>query len=387
VALASDQLATSYYYAADPLPAVANLVRGVNRAERVNAPVAESSARLGFIAGAAGLQRLSRRYFDRARTRSEGDRAAAHHAAALYMAAMDDMGHCRWRSCQRDADESAELFERIGDRHEAATAQAIAANGLFYEGQIGEALERVRRLEASARARGNVLHEAWGCFLAARSYVAAGVLDGMTQMLEEVRADIVTLPETLSIAMCEGTLALALCLEGNLPRAAEIANALLERLCSNNPWVPQCLDGYASCAEVLLLEWARAGAREGTDQCHAARTACRQLRRFAGRFPLAVPAALRCTGWERALLGRTNGASRAIRQSIRAAEARAMPFEEARGRFLASRLLPDALQRERQWIEAQRLLVELECERLIEVLEALPLSPDVSNTVPVVGDA
>lgn len=379
VAVASDQLATSYYYAAEPLPAVASLVRGLNRAERVGAPVGISSARLGFIAGAAGLNRLSRRYFERARRQANDSRQLAHRATALYMEAMDHMGKCRWRDCENYAEESARIFDDIGDSHEAATAQAILANGRFYAGHIGDALRGLRALVESPSARSNVLHESWGSFLSARSLIASGAAEGIVRELENARRLILDLPETLSIAMCEGTLSLALALEGNLPRAVEIAQTLLRRLISNRPWVPQCLDGYGSCAEVLLLDWATRSVEErGRPEIGLARAACRELRGFARRFPLALPAALRCSGWEQSLLGHPRAARRVLLRGIAAARAQSMPFEEARTRFVASRVLLDGAEREGQARAACEKFVALECEKLVARLSGLTVGPSLA---------
>ena len=384
IAAASDQLATSSYYAALVMPALANLVRGINRAEQAGfrASLPESCARLGFIAGAAGLDRISTGYFARARAGRALPRHEGRRAAALYMEAMHAVGRAEWERCRSLSMSSAEALERLGDRHEAEVALTIGANGLYYEGRHAESLAQSARMQRSAATHGSPTHLAWGAFMMGRSRLAMGhILDSeapeeveaLIDDLESARSVLQPLPDSLSLAMCEGTLAWGHLLCGNDARAVAIAELLVGRFSRGmRPSVPQCLEGYAVPGEILLRRWERmVGSGSQVAARRAAVRACAELKRFAGRFRLAAPASLRCVGWQMMLRGRTRSAEKYFDRSIRAAQELEMPFEQLQTRFLVSRSSTEPERAAHHGLLAGRLAAEIGCSGYLRAMRRL----------------
>lgn len=113
---------------------------------------------------------------------------------------------------------------------------------------------------------------------------------------------------------------------------------------------PYALEAHAGVTEVCLALRERSGRACGSpaepgvpdaDELRAASNAeLSRLRRYARTYPMALPRALVCTGWDAWLRGRPRSAARSWAAAIRAAEHLRMPYELARahhefGRHLA----------------------------------------------------
>ena len=112
VAQACGQLATSHFYNADVVPAAANLLRGLNRARRAgdDVIVAESYARIGYVAGAIGLGPVARAMFRRAHATADRAHDTGRRALSLYLEAMYREFLGQWDVCRELAENAAEIL-------------------------------------------------------------------------------------------------------------------------------------------------------------------------------------------------------------------------------------------------------------------------------------
>src|SRR5262249_31161498 len=202
------QLASIYYFTGNALPMVGLLLLGVNQAERAGSPstVVESYARLGYIAGVAGLHRAAQRYFHRAAAVSR-DGASSDRAMTLYLHSFYHLGLGQWRDAEGKGNSAVSLLLDNGDRQGAEIAQTIASHAVYFSGRFREARSRYLQVLEWARARGNVQHEAWGLYLLARSDLALGDVEVATEELEDAQRLLDTIVDRFSTVISGGLLA------------------------------------------------------------------------------------------------------------------------------------------------------------------------------------
>ena len=331
VSQACGQIAISHFYNADGLPTLANLLRAVDRAEMAgdHAMVADAACRLGYVLGTTKLYGPAERLFARARDRAESSGAPLTRGTVLYMEGMYREIRGEWAQCRSLGREAAAILQATGDETETETAQAIASHGYFFAGRYAESLDLSLAILDSAERRGNRHHIAWGLYLAARCEVALGLVDQPIARMLRAQDFLGSLPDAIDILICDGWLARAFLLRGELDRACEFADriaALVGR--GKRPAVPQCADGFAAWVEVAL-------ARQRVDPASrsarlATAKALRELRKFALLFPMARPAARRCRGDAAWVAGRRDRAVRHWRAAVEMARSYQMPYEVER---------------------------------------------------------
>ena len=325
-ALAAGQLASTYYFTGDALRMVGTLLLGVNLADRAGSPAAvvESHARLGYIAGVAGVHPAARHYFLRANTLARGQTSG--HALALYLHAFYHLGLAEWSEATDKGRRAVDVLLANGDRQDAEIAQTIAAHAVYYEGHIAAARQQYERVHDSARARGNAQHEAWGLYLMGRSDLARGEIELALDELAHAHGLLSNVSDRFSAVMCGGLRAEAFLANDDLDAARTVAHSL-EPLIANKivPLAP-CVHGYVGRARVLIELSARAG--EDSALRTAARSACDDLSRFARVFPMARSAALRLRARQERLEGQRARARAHLDDSIARARRHRMPYDE-----------------------------------------------------------
>jgi len=343
-ALIWNQLANLFFFAGDSLRTFAANLWAFEAAERsgMPRPRIEACASLGFVLGTARLRRAARRYFSRAsRIAAEsGDtRGRAH---VLYLDAMHCIGLARWEETRVLAAQAAELFDGIGDAHEAEIARTICAHGHYYAGDIAGADEQMARVEATARRRANPQHVAWAQFGRARSLIACGEPAAALALCRSARGLIADLPDTLSNVMLEGTLARAALYAGETEAALEACRRLIARIAGGEwPATGQCIDGLGAVADVLsALSEAGTGVIPVLDIETA--QAVDALRRFARIFPIGQPVLHRVRARLLVRARHVRRAERAWRRSVTAARLLGMPIDEALAQLERAALHPDA---------------------------------------------
>src|SRR5262249_33503561 len=127
--------------------------------------------------------------------------------------------------------------------------------------------------------------------------------------------------------------------------------------------IPQAVDAYVGATDVWLGAWGQdAGAGlDCTASRHAARRAVSALRRFARRFPLARPAALRAAAHEQWLRGRRRRAHALLTRSAETAAKFAMPYDEALAHLELARAAPTTAQQQRHRELAEARFRDLGC--------------------------
>jgi len=137
--------------------------------------------------------------------------------------------------------------------------------------------------------------------------------------------------------MCEGLLASAYLGDGQLDGALALTATLAPRLAGAVLPLAPCLHAYLAAAEVALACCVRApDDRAARD---AARTAARDLRRFARMFPFARPASLRIRAEVAAQAGSRRKTAALARRGLQQAKALGIIAEQRRAQQIVERLL------------------------------------------------
>ena len=338
-AAAAPLVASSFYFTGDWVPMTAVVALGTNLAEQAGASALsiESFAQLGYIAGLMGMDAVARFYFARAAhmAQATGDSRAL--AVGLYFHAFHDLGRGRWADVEARGGNAIALLDDIGDPQAADVARTIVGHAIFFQGRIEEAGAWYQSLANSARRRANRQHLGWGLALEARSLLETGRAAEAVPLLEEARATLAGLADALSIAMCEGLLASAYLGDGQLDGARALTATLAPRLAGAVLPLAPCLHAYLAAAEVALACRVRAPDDQGARD--AARTASRDLRRFARMFPIARPASLRIRAEVAAQAGSRRKTAALARRGLHQAKALGIVAEQRRAQQIVDRLL------------------------------------------------
>lgn len=328
--LASTEVATASMFRFELTRGIASALRSVNLAEKAGEPARASLpyAQLGYIAGGARLHRIARHYFDLSHEIHDADVDASAFGIGLYFHAMYEMGFARWRSSEALARRAFDLLNEIGNAQAAEVAATILSNSFFFEGQIRESKEWAVRVLRSAEPRGYPQHTAWALMLIARADLLNGSRDEALQNARRSYELLVPTQDFVSLVMCEGTLAHACAVAGDVDGAAQVLDSLRERT-DRRGIVPlaQCLDGYGAAAHVrqLLGSLGHPGGN-----LSAQRRAVADLNRFRRLFPMATPSAFRHRARLALAQRRTRLARHWLRRALRSARALEMPVEEGR---------------------------------------------------------
>jgi len=338
-AAAAPLVASSFYFTGDWVPMTAVVALGTNLAEQAGASALsiESFAQLGYIAGLMGMDAVARFYFGRAAQMAEATGDSRALAVGLYFHAFHDLGRGRWADVEARGGKAIALLDHIGDPQAADVARTIVGHAIFFQGRIEEAGAWYQSLANSARRRANRQHLGWGLALEARSLLENGGAAEAARLLEEARTNLAGLADALSIAMCEGLLASAYLRDGRLDGARALTTILAPRLAGAVLPLAPCLHAYVAAAEVALACCVRAPDDQGARD--AARTASRDLRRFARMFPIARPASLRIRAEVAAQAGSRRKMAALARRGLHQAKALGISAEQRRAQQIVDRLL------------------------------------------------
>jgi eukaryotic-like serine/threonine-protein kinase len=338
-AAAAPLVASSFYFTGDWVPMTAVVALGTNLAEQAGASALsiESFAQLGYIAGLMGMDAVARFYFERAAHMAEATKDSRALAVGLYFHAFHDLGRGRWADVEARGGNAIALLDDIGDPQAADVARTIVGHAIFFQGRIEEAGAWYQSLANSARRRANRQHLGWGLALEARSLLETGRAAEAVPLLEEARATLAGLADALSIAMCEGLLASAYLGDGQLDGARALTATLASRLAGAVLPLAPCLHAYLAAAEVALACRVRAPDDQGARD--AARTASRNLRRFARMFPIARPASLRIRAEVAAQAGSRRKTAALAQRGLHQAKALGIIAEQRRAQQIVDRLL------------------------------------------------
>jgi hypothetical protein len=355
-------------------------VRCLNESEAlgVSTELAYACGTVAIVAGIAGLHRIARTYLDRSLRISV---EVGHLPTAAYvnqLAAVYYNGIGDWVPAEANICKAAELFNRLGDSYRWQSCLMIRAYLRMYRGDFAGVDELVEQVWPVVFPDGVAQVRAW-CFAVYMFSTLPRRAVDRTRLNagEEVFRDPIDTSEQI---LMRGALALGHARSRRNDEARRHADAALELIERFPPTTYHTMAGVAAVAESYLELWAEASATDlfiARGLAKRARAACAHLRRFARKFPFAVPRALLLDGMRHALDGRARRAAAAWRQCAVDAARRGMPYE----RGLALLLLGQhagkrAMEHERG--EGRALLAELGAGQDLERLTTA--APTLTST-------
>ncbi|MCB9685500.1 MAG: protein kinase [Alphaproteobacteria bacterium] len=319
----------------EPLPMLASALRasahgsaGGRRARR-----ASDLATLGVMAGFAGVDRLSRRWFDRAEERlaGSGDR----HDEVLVCLALASLalGNARWEDLHAALDRGESAARAVGDAEQAAVCAQMRCTGLQLAGRIEDATTRCDEVLRVSRSQ---MPRLWARCVLVDALSSVGNTDRAVAEVRTVRAE---LGEGGDHATRSNVLALhaALLLDQGLVAEAREAVARASELCRRGSEEAFGVFPYHCHAPAT---WLRLAHEDRTLVAEAER-AVEGAARYASRFAIGRAPALRHEGVLHALTGRSERARDALGRSREAASALGMEEHVLLADAEALRLAPD----------------------------------------------
>jgi hypothetical protein len=346
VAQMAAQLAFRYYFAGDAAALITTSLLAVNEAEgaasspnaRTPRGLARPYAYLGYLTGLARLHPVALAYFrqaaDAGRAANDPDGLAfAFTTEAVYRLCL-----CEWLPAERAAQDALAIQLANDNALEAELLHTILGHIEYFTGRFDASRRRFEALVAAAEGRHHEQHHAWGLYAAARCHLAEGRVTEAIRLLEDAEQRLSRLSDEASELIVDGLFAQAHVAQGDLPAAVARAASIARRIDRVHvPTVFSTVHAYVALAEVRLLLWQRKGSARAAAATSALR-AIGLLSAFAAMFPLARPAAQRCSARARLLLGRRDAALRTLAHSMETAHRLGMPHEERLSREELERL-------------------------------------------------
>ncbi|MCA9491553.1 MAG: hypothetical protein KC621_16590, partial [Myxococcales bacterium] len=336
----------------EPLPMLASALRasahgsaGGRRARR-----ASDLATLGVMAGFAGVDRLRRRWFDRAeeRLRRSGDQ----HDEVLVSLAMASLalGNGRWEDLHAALDRGESAARAVGDAEQAAVCAQMRCTGLQLAGRIVDA---TRRCDDVIRVSRSQMPRLWARCVLVDALSSSGIVDRAAAEVRTVRAE---LGEGGDHATRSNVLALqaGLLLDQGLVAEAREAVAQASELCRRGSEEAFGVFPYHCHVPATWLRLAEASSGDATLMAEAER-ATEGATRYASRFAIGRAPALRHEGVLHALAGRPEHAREAFRRAREAAQALGMEEQVLLADAETLRVDPDPQRAESLRIDARKL--------------------------------
>ena len=328
--LAAGCAAERFFYTGDLTEMIVSTLISVNLLLRAGSrmSLSRSFARLGLMAGLLRLKALGGYYFRRARDAGRQTEDWANLITSYSLEATSHMGFGRWIRALEASTASRQLAQRLGDPQHLEVLDTVEALCFYFSARFPAALERQRRVLASARARGNSQHEAWGLFGIGYNLFALGQVDEASEHFERAAPLIDATDDEGSRAVCHGARATLAVWQGNLSRANAAAD-IIERIVTTSPQpMFVTLHGYGGLAETRIATW-RASTDASPTPPESVRTALKHLRAFARIHPMARPRLHLMCGRVAAAAGNGRAAARHLDGSLRLARRMGMRYDAA----------------------------------------------------------
>ncbi len=244
-----------------------------------------------------------------------------------------------WERTARDVEQAIALADRERDtrrRHECMVMVTYISHA---RGDFRRSAEMWLQVHVDALQSGDVQAQRWGLSGQGRNFIPLGRLDEAVTYLQSALDLPVKVRDIVTDINAYGALARALCMQGRLAEAGDIAEAGLRLVSETSPTSFSTVRGYDSLAWTYLRLWETApwdGALAA-----AARRAEAALWQFARVFPIGRPAALLSRGTRLWLEGRRSKALRLWQKGIACARELQMPYQEASLSAEIARFLPE----------------------------------------------
>ena len=322
------------YFDNDLLGLAFSALRSINLAEatRDDAVIARSLTTATIAVANGGLNKLARRYRNRAITAAERTDDLPARAYCFLGCGLYHQGFGEWQVLDELLTEAAQIFERIGDRYRWQMTTNQHAYALMHQGYF----DRARHMLDQALKSTDVDETLQVPIIAISGLLMIDLAGGNvdTTRLDQlerlaVRADQMVQPSDSILA--SGVLAMAELHNGHLDVAIDIAGKAARRVSFTPPPSFYTYRSLAAIAEVYLEDCR--GQRlikdpgEIRQADRRARGSLKVLARFERFFPIAQPRLLRLQGEFESIKGRQHAALDLFNTALSASERLAMPYE------------------------------------------------------------
>lgn len=329
------------YYVLDRYPsALYALISGLNRAERIGptSELALAYADAGNAVGMVPLHRLARTYGALARATAERVDSPSTTAIVLSRSSIYRTVAADWSTID-DLERSRRISARLGNHFQWEEATFILLRLHYFRGDLEEARALAVALDARAEESGARVHRIWAVESHAECLLRQGALDEAIERAQQALrlAEEGGPAERHAQSGAQGLLASAWSRKGEGARALVAAEAAL-RAAQHGSGA-----GYNFSGPIGVAEGSLAGADAGALDPRAAELAgkaCKILRAYARRVPIARPAARFWQGRFDWASGRKARAARAWAASLEAAERMGLRYDAAQAHGEIGRHLP-----------------------------------------------
>lgn len=338
-----EHLVELYLFTHELLPLAYAALRSLNLAERAPASpqLAWAYAHVSMLAGALKAAAWAEALEQKARAVPLGEGDLATRAGMLLRLTAYRLASGQWQRLEEIAVEALTVSEALGDRRKIAEALAVLGNGLCYRGAIARGGDMFAEILRMASLDGEPQFVCWGSSGLATMRFRQGELDGAMQLLEDARPAFEATGDGLLRIVYLGQLASGHLRRGDWAKAWKYALSAYG-MAASSPITWQ-LEAYFGIMEVCVAFLEAEGKalpvpRRNVERL--ARKACRLTLKAGRMFPAARAQARYWQGrylWQQ---GKTSQALSALRESVRHAQEREMPYEEALARQALAQRLP-----------------------------------------------
>jgi serine/threonine protein kinase len=299
-------------------------------------------ALLGLGLGIAQVPRLGAVYGARAREAAAALGDPRGHGLVSLLAGMSAMMNGRFDEARAAMHLALAPARDAHDTRQIELCTVVLALIEGRAGSPGDTLALYERLGEAAKKSGSSQSQMWALGGQAESALALDRPRDAIDLFERRRILAESYRTDPAEWITHGTIAEAWLALGDPERAGQDARRALVQIENQRVVGFQFYRGYAACGEVFFELWARAATASQREKlARSARSSCRNMERFAARFSVGRPQALRLRGLFEALSGNPVRARRALAESLAEAERLSMPLEQGLAHYELGRRLPE----------------------------------------------
>lgn len=360
-----------FYFKNQTIPAVYTAVHGFNlsqHADPTSSEMANSYASLMGTFMLLQLHDLGKRYNQRAIDIARQGDYLTDLSWILIVTTAFGVGVIPWPQLHSQIDEGIETATRLGDRRKLGDSISMKGNIYYFQGQFKQSYQSAVELANAGTESDNAEHQAWGL----RQKIAALVPLGRNQEAIDLyeKSNLKIPHDIVYEAPLLGDLGAAYLAVGNLDKAQEIVQRLIDLLGTAVPSSYILFDGYSTIAKVTLTLWEQ----DSSNKAKAAKAAqaCKLMWGYTRLHAIGRARAWLYQGWYDWLNGRHNKAKQAWQKSLEAAFAIQAPYEQALAHYELGRHLHDNDPLRRQHLEkAIYFFTQCEAEQNLQAAIAM----------------
>jgi eukaryotic-like serine/threonine-protein kinase len=338
------ELAETYYYTNDVLPAVTASFQALNLCEKAypSAELAQSYADTCIMSGFLSMHNLAETYSRLALETAEklNDEATLTHTRlrlSLYRLSV-----AQWSTAREMLESAIDIYSQRSDRFGKSRSMGPLMTILRYEGQYDKSVAMGVEYYTEVKQRNDVFLSMWAASGLAATKLRQGKFEEAEALLQESLEILTANPNKGGLIRTYGLLAAVLLLRERPMEAREAADQALELITQvSSASLYAVVEGYVFTAETLLSLWEMSASQAGQETySEKSQQACKALTKLAKRFSCAKPNALMCEGRMQWLNGQQEAALNTWDKALKEAQLRNMPYEEAAVHELIAAHLP-----------------------------------------------